>query len=215
MALPNIEEIIRVASPAPAPQALAFDGELLWMGSWETQRLYGISPQQFVVREEADAPGRTVGGVSVGDELRFVCSEEDDHRFIRRFVPGHGFKSERAACPEDTGSFLAFDGAHLWLSQRYEKRVLELDADFSVRRAIALDAQIVGIVMVEGALYASTWHGSAGGCKIARIDVSSGSFDYVGALGFPGIALAHDGLRFWTNDTKANAIVAYAIASPS
>jgi len=216
MDLPIIDEITRVPSPAPLPQALAFDGEWLWMGSWETQRVYGISPQQFVVREETDAPGKPVGCVAVGDELRFVCSEENDSRFIRRFVPGHGFKSEKTPCPDDTGSFLAFDGSHLWLSQRYAKRVLELDGDVSVRRTIVLDAQIVGIVAVEGALYASTWHGSAGGgCKLARIDPVTGAFEYVAALAFAGISLAHDGARFWTNDTRANAIVAFVIAPRS
>jgi len=212
MDLPKIEELLRVPSPAPTPQSLAFDGELLWMGSWETQRVYGIVPQQFTVREEAVAPGHPVGAVAVGDELRFVCSEdgEADHRFIRRFVPGHGFKSDKVPCPEDTGSFLAFDGMHLWLSQRYNKRVLELDAEYGVRRSIQLDAEIVGIVMVEGTLYASTWHGREnGGCKIARIDAGAGTFDYAGSLPFAGISLTHDGSRFWTNDTKHTAIVAF------
>jgi hypothetical protein len=209
---PNIEELQRVPSPAPAPQALAFDGELLWMGSWETQRIYGIVPQQFTVREETDAPGRPVGAVAVGDELRIVCSEEEDSRFIRRFVPGHGFKGEKIPCPDDTGSFLAFDGMHLWLSQRHLMRVLELDTEYRVRRVIQLDAQVVGIAIVEGTLYASTWHGSKnGGCKIARVAIDSGKFDYVGSLGFAGISLAHDGVRFWTNDPKGTAIVAFSL----
>jgi hypothetical protein len=212
MDLPNIEELQRVPSPAPSPQALAFDGELLWMGSWETQRIYGIVPAQFTVREESDAPGKPVGGVAVGDELRFVCSEEEDSRFIRRFVPGHGFKAEKFACPDDTGSFLAFDGSRLWLSQRHAKRILELDTEYRVQRAIQLDAQIVGIVIVDGVMYASTWHGAReGGCKIARIDVRSGKFEYLGSLAFAGISLACDGSRFWTNDTKGTAIVAFTL----
>jgi hypothetical protein len=213
MDLPIIEELLRLPSPAPLPQALAFDGELLWMGSWETQRVYGIVPQQFTVREEADVPGKPVGAVAVGDELRIVCSETDeDHRFIRRFVPGHGFKTEKTPCPEDTGSFLAFDGAHLWLSQRYNMRFLKLDNEYRVRRTIQLDAQIVGIVLVEGALYASTWHGAkTGGCRIARIDPDSGSFEYVAAQKFAGISITYDGSRFWSNDTKAGAIVAFTL----
>jgi hypothetical protein len=81
-----------------------------------------------------------------------------------------------------------------------------------VRRSIQLDAEIVGIVMVNGTMYASTWHGRTnGGCKIARIDVGGGSFDYVGSLAFAGISLAHDGTRFWTNDTKATAIVSFSL----
>ena len=73
----RIDELLRMPSPAPVPQALAFDGELLWMGSWETQRLYGIVPQQFTVQEEAGTPGKPVGAVAVGDELRLVCSEKE------------------------------------------------------------------------------------------------------------------------------------------
>jgi hypothetical protein len=212
MDLPKIEEILRVPSPAPAPQALAFDGELLWMGSWETQRVYGIVPNQFTVREEVDAPGRPVGAVAVGDELRIVCSEAEDSRFIRRFVPGHGFKSEKIPCPDDTGSFLAFDGKHLWLSQRYEKRILELDSENHTSRVVQLDAQIIGIIVVDEVLYASTWHGrEGGGCKIARVALGAGTFDYVAALGFGGVSLAHDGSRFWTNDPKGGSIVAFTL----
>ncbi|HUY11741.1 MAG TPA: hypothetical protein VNG31_08030 [Candidatus Baltobacteraceae bacterium] len=204
-------EILRLPSPAPAPQALTFDGEALWMTSWETQRLYGIQPQRFTVFEEIDAPGRPIGMVAVGDELRVVCSEEDDSRFIRRFVPGHGFKSERIACPDDTGSFLAFDGSRLWLSQRFNQRVLELDADYGVASELHVDAQIVGIVWIEDRLYLSTWHGKAGGCKIGRIDRASRAVEYVASLPFAGISLTHDGSRFWTNDHRGNAVVAFEL----
>src|SRR5580693_1043709 len=111
---PELEEIVRIPSPAPAPQALACDGEHLWLGSWETSRVYGIDAHQGRVFEEAPAPGRPVGATVLGDDLRF----------IRRYVPAHGFKSHEAVqCPDDTGSFLAFDGTRLWLSQRFLKRV--------------------------------------------------------------------------------------------
>ena len=52
----NVEELLRLPSPAPRPQALAFDGEHLWMGSIETERLYSIEPKARTVREEAPAP---------------------------------------------------------------------------------------------------------------------------------------------------------------
>src|ERR1700729_1860759 len=102
--LSALDEIVRIPSPAPAPQSLAHDGEHLWLGSWETNRVYGIVPAHGRVFEEAAAPGRLVGSTVVGDELRFVCSEngEGDDRFIRRFVPGHGFKSHEAIpCPDE------------------------------------------------------------------------------------------------------------------
>src|SRR5271155_551600 len=106
----SAKDLLRLPSPAPAPQALACNGPQLWMGSWETQRLYGIDREHFTVFEELNAPGKPVGMVNVGDELRVVVSEngDEDNRYIRRFVPGHGFKShDRLPCPDDTGSFLA------------------------------------------------------------------------------------------------------------
>src|ERR1700730_2918174 len=91
--LRDVTELLRLDSPAPKPQSLAFDGALLWMGSRETKRIYAIDPVHWTVTEETDAPGTPYGIAVVGDELRVLCGEPpDDNRIIRRFVPGHGFK---------------------------------------------------------------------------------------------------------------------------
>src|SRR5665213_1337000 len=91
----KIEELLRLPSPAPRPQALAFDGTHLWMGSLETHRLYAIDPRTWTVGDEAQAPGKPYGMTVVGDELRVLCSEgPDDNRIIRRFIPGHGFRTQ-------------------------------------------------------------------------------------------------------------------------
>ncbi|MGH7709552.1 MAG: hypothetical protein ACREM8_06300 [Vulcanimicrobiaceae bacterium] len=209
-----MEEIVRIPSPAPAPQALVHDGEHLWMGSWETQRIYGLDPHQGTVFEEWAAPGKPVGGTAVGDDLRFVCSEAADSRFIRRLVPGHGFKHEAIPCPEDTGSFLAFDGERLWLSQRYNKRVLELDADYRVVRTIEIGEQIIGLSWFDDRLYLSTWLGKdRGGCRIAYIEpgLTTPPVIFATEVPFVAVSLARDGDRLWTNDFKANAIVAFAL----
>lgn len=120
----NVEELLRLPSPAPRPQSLAFDGETLWMGSLETERLYAIDRLRWTVREEAQAPGKPYGMTVTGDELRVLCGETaEDHRIIRKFIPGHGFRSHDAiACPDDTGSQLGFDGDRLYVSQWYNKR---------------------------------------------------------------------------------------------
>jgi len=211
--LVEAREVARMPSPAPAPQALAFDGTLLWMGSWESQRIYGIALPPFTVAEEANAPGRPVGMVAVGEDLRMVCSEgSDDRRFIRRYVLGHGFTmNERIPCPDDTGSFLAFDGIHLWLSQRYNQRVLEFDSQYRVLAELQADAQILGIVWVGGLLYLSTWHGKGGGCKIGRTSRDAGRIEYVASLPFAAVSLTHEGTRFWTNDPRENSIVAFTL----
>ncbi|HMD02743.1 MAG TPA: hypothetical protein VKG44_07230 [Candidatus Baltobacteraceae bacterium] len=215
--LADIAQIVRIPSPAPGAQSLAHDGEHLWLGSWDTERVYGIDPKQGRVFEEARAPGKPVGSTVVGDELRFVCSEngESDNRFVRRFVPGHGFKSHEAiACPDDTGSFLAFDGERLWLSQRHEKRVLELDAANRVVRSVPVGEEILGICWVGPRLYLSCWFGrERGGCKIAFIEPQEAGAApvFVAQSPFAAVSLARDGGRLWCNDATANEIVAFAI----
>lgn len=54
----DVTEALRLPSPAPRPQALAFDGEKLWMGSIETDRLYAINPLQWTIIEEDKVPGK-------------------------------------------------------------------------------------------------------------------------------------------------------------
>jgi hypothetical protein len=214
--LAEIAQLVRFPSPAPAPQSLAHDGEHLWLGSWETERVYGLDPKQGRVFEEVRAPGRPVGSTVIGDELRFICSEngEGDNRFIRRFVPGHGFKTHAAACPDDTGSFLAFDGERLWLSQRHNKRVLELDATNRVLRTVPVGEQILGICWAGTRLYLSLWLGrERGGAQVAYIEPkSAGAIPVTIAQSpFAMISLAVDGERFWTNDAQSNQIVAFSL----
>jgi hypothetical protein len=215
--LPELEEIVRIPSPAPRPQSLAHDGESLWLGSWETGHIYGMDPKHGRVFETVLSPGLPVGSTCVGDELRFVISEngEDDHRFIRRFVPGHGFKSNGAlGCYEDTGSFLAYDGKHLWLSQRFNKRVLELDSAAKPLRTIEIGEEILGLAWVGERLYLSLWLGKdRGGSRIAYVEPNSSSPSVVFAAQSPfiGVSLARAGNRLWTNDFKNLSIVAFAI----
>jgi hypothetical protein len=209
----TVVELMRLPSPAPLPQALACDGDNLWLGSWETQRIYGIGRQHFTVFEEMNAPGRPVGMVSVGDELRVVLSEggDADHRFIRRYVPGHGFKDhDTIAAPDDTGSFVAFDGTNLWLSQRYNKRILELDAQGKVLSEVAAPAEIVGIVWVDDTLYMALYFGKEAGVKLARYRKGH-AIEEIVPLPFRGVSLTHDGTRFWTNLPKTNEIVAFTV----
>jgi hypothetical protein len=215
--LSELAEIVRIPSPAPAPQALAHDGEHIWLGSWETSRIYGLFPSQGRVFAAAPAPGRRVGATTVGDELRFIVSEngDADNRFIRRFVPGHGFKSSGAiACPEDTGSFLAWDGEHLWLSQRYNKRILELNSSCRAIRTVDAGEEIMGLAWVDDRLYMSLWLGKErGGCRIAYIEARAANAQpvFVAQSPFAAVSLARDGARLWTNDFKANQIVAFRI----
>jgi hypothetical protein len=46
----NIRERRRLASPAPKPQSLAWDGATLWMGSRETRRDYALDSATLAVQ---------------------------------------------------------------------------------------------------------------------------------------------------------------------
>jgi hypothetical protein len=206
----QMRDRLRLPSPAPQPQALAADGEHVWLGSWQSGQLYGLNQLHGTVFEQNVCPGRPVSAVAIGGELRMVCSEETDSRFIRRYIPGRGFKEhERFQCPDDTGSFLAYDGTSLWLSQRANKRVLQLDASYGVRRVVDIGSEIIGVVWVAGVLYLSTWWGArTGGCKIMRWRDGE-TPTVVAEVPFAGISLAHDGRSFWTNAFKNDEIVAF------
>jgi hypothetical protein len=211
----NVEELLRLPSPAPRPQALAFDGEHLWMGSLETERMYSIDPKTWAARDEAAAPGKPYGAAVVGDELRVLCGETaEDHRVIKRFIPGHGFRSSDAiACPDDTGSQLAFDGDRLYVSQWYKQKILSLDEKGDVGTVIDVPHGICGMVVVDGCFYVVTTDDeSTDEYWLTHIDArgSAPKIEDVARIGFKARALAFDGERFWTNHREKHEIVAFA-----
>jgi hypothetical protein len=209
----DIKESLRLPSPAPRPQSLAFDGDKLWMGSVGTCRLYALDPRQWTVIEEDKAPGKPWGLTVVGDELRVVCGEGDeDDRIIRRFVPGHGFKTHDAlACPDDTGSQLSYDGTWLYLSQWYNQRILGLDDQGKIMRQIDVPRGICGQCYVDGTFYVITTDDEESDQYfLGRIGADGdGRFEDLARVPFAARALAYDGSRFWTNHREANEIVAF------
>ena len=210
-----IVELMRRPSPAPRPQSLASDGSYLWMGSIATQRVYAIDPLHWTVREEIAAPGNPWGMTSVGSELRVICGETDeDHRVIRRLVPGHGFKSHDAIpCPDDTGSQLSFDGRRLYVSQWYNRRILALDERGAWSEVVAVPHDVCGQVFVDGGFYlVTTDDETTNDYWLTRVDLSGGQPHAVdvASIGFPARALAYDGDRFWTNHREQHEIVAFA-----
>jgi hypothetical protein len=212
--LTQIEELGRIPSPCPAPIGLAWDGTDLWVASDDTQRLYGVRSNTGAVFEETTVPGDAVGITVTGDALRVLVADKDNSRTIRRYVFGHGFKaSDIIACPDDTGSFLAYDGDNLFLSQRSLKRILELDGEGKVKRTIDVPWQITGMVVVHGCFYLMTTpdqHSEEH--RLVRVDARKDTPQITELASVPFIArsIAWDGSKFWTNDRDKNAIVAFS-----
>ena len=215
-ALPTVREVKRMPSPAPAPQALAFHAGKLWMGSRDLSRIYVLDPERSTLLEEMESPGKPWAAVFAGDGLWFTIGEgENDDRYIRRYVPGSGFtETDRIACPEFTGSYLSHDGEHLYLSQWYKHRILQLDASGEIRRTIDVGAEICGHTFVDGTLYVLRGTEQDGErWTIARVEMGqgNGAVEDIARVPFASRSLTHDGQRFWSNHRAAAEIVAFEL----
>lgn len=196
------------------PQGLAWRDGSLWMGSMDTKIVYRIDPTSWTVQWQAQAPGTPFGITSIGSELRVLCGEtEEDNRFIRRLIPGHGFDSKfKQPCPEDTGSQLGFDGHQLHVSQWYNLRVLALNKEGGVERTYAAPHGIAGQCIVDGSIYlATTDDEETDDYFLTRIEQATGKAEDIAQIPFPARALAFDGEAFWTNHRAAHQTVRFAI----
>lgn len=211
--LSTIEELVRIPAPCPSPMGLACDGPDLWIASSETNRIYGLKAQQGTVFEETAVPGRPFGLTVTGDALRVIVGDENDDRWIRRYIMGKDFKSDKVACPDHSGSFIAYDGDRLYLSQRYAKVILELDEAGTVLRTIPVPRQITGMVIVAGRFYLVTTESrEVDDYRLLCLDARKEHPDVheLAAIPFGARSLGYDGTKFWTNDREQNAIVAFA-----
>jgi hypothetical protein len=213
MKLPAIEERKRFPSPAVTPQAVAWDGSALWMGSRDLRRIYVIDPTNRKVLEEKEAPGIPWAAVAMNGELRFTIGEgADDDRYVYRYTADAGF-AKMFACPEFSGSYLSFDGDNLYLSQWYKQRILKFDGEGNIVRKIDIGAEICGHAFVDGMIYVlrgaekpnEDW-------RIARLDPREETPEIkdLAVVPFACRSLTFDGANFWTNYRAADTIVSFA-----
>jgi len=215
MKLSTIIERGRFPSPAAAPQALAWNGDKLWMGSRDLRRIYVINPKKWEVLDEKEPPGIPWAAVATNGTLRFTIGEgPDDDRYIRRFVPEVGFSEEdKIACPEFTGSYLSYDGKHIYLSQWYKHRILKLDASGNIVCVIDIGAEISGHAFVDGMIYVLRGTEQNGeSWTIAQLDLSEERPEIkdLAMVPFACRSLTFDGEHFWSNHRAANEIVAFS-----
>jgi len=211
----NVKELERHRSPGSRPQPLAIYRTTLWTGSWDTDHLYAIDPKTWRVVEEVAAPGKPYGIAAFGDELRVVVSiGEEDDRYFYRFVPGQGFDSEsKTACPDFTGSQLASDGTTLYLGQMGNRRVLEIDADGSVRREIALPTRFGGMGFRGSTFYIISADEEFENLQLATLDLklNDPALVPVASIPFDARSLAFDGNAWWTSHREASEIVSFVV----
>jgi hypothetical protein len=212
--LTEISEIQRLPAPGPEPLGLAFDGTALWIASREAHRLYLVDPSTWIVAGEAEAPGAPFGIAVCRDGLRVVIGhgEDDDDRYIYRFVPGRGFQSDRIECPDLSGVHLAFDGGTLFLSQAHNMKILSLDDRGAIIREILLDRVPVGMTIINGLFYLITGDRQFRNLQFTKVDAHHETPRVTSLASIPFVArgLAFDGSRFWTGDRSTNEIVAFA-----
>jgi hypothetical protein len=211
----DIQEIQRLASPAPRPQSLAWDGSTLWMGSRETKRIHAIDPATWKVTWETAAPGTPWGMTSMENELRVLCGEtSEDHRIIRRCIPMRGFDADfRIPCPDDSGSQLGYDGKRLHVSQWYPRKLITLGSKGNVERVVSVPHGICGQVFVGGLVFLVTTDAEeTNEYWLTRVDPREAQprAHDIARIPFAARALAFDGTRFWTNHRERDQIVAFA-----
>jgi len=216
MKLPTIIEQGRFPSPAPAPQALAWQGNKLWMGSRDLRRIYAIDSKNWKVLEEKEPPGIPWAAVATNGTICFTIGEgPDDDRYIRRFVPEIGFsQQDKIACPEFTGSYLSYDGQNLYLSQWYKHRIVNLDTSGDISRVINIGAEVSGHAFVDGMIYVLRGTERNGeSWTIARLNPREEKPEVtdIAVVPFACRSLTFDGERFWANHRAANEIVSFAM----
>jgi hypothetical protein len=214
----EIIETARLPAPGPEPLGVAFDGTTLWVASREAHRLYAMDPATWTVRAEAQAPGAPFGITAIGDELAVVVGfgNDDDDRYIYRFVPGDGFKSGRIQCPDLSGVHLAFDGETLFLSQAHNRRILALDGDGAILREIVLDRVPLGMTIIDEFFYLITGDKQFKNLELTKLDARGETpvLTSLASIPFNARGLTYDGSRFWTGHRDSNEIVAFMMPIP-
>jgi len=218
----SVDQIIekqRIASPTVTPQALAWDGNQLWLSSRDLGMLYRTEGDGLKIVEEIDPPGVVWAGVLTTDGWRFTVGKGlNDDRHVYRYTAADGFE-KMFACPEFTGSYLSFDGEHLYLSQWYKGQIHRVDDAGNVARTVDAGPEICGHTFVDGTLYvlrgrenkdvphkSEEW-------RIAKVDVGPETpvVTDLATIPFAARSLTFDGENFWSNHRAANETVAFGM----
>lgn len=214
--LPEIIEHRRLGSPTVTPQALAWDGSQLWMSSRDIGALYKIDIEKWKAVQEFDAPGIVWAAVAANGSTYFTIGKGlNDDRYVYRYSTVNGF-SKLFACPNFTGSYLSFDGEHLYMSQWYKGVILKFDENGKTLREINAGAEICGQTFVDGLIYVLRGKATPDeDWRIARLDPSEDTpgVEDIATIPFAARSLTFDGTNFWSNHRAANETVCFTLPS--
>ena len=214
--LSNIE---RRAALTATPQALAWDGRMLWLSSRDLGTLYRVDVDDWTIDADVDPPGVVWAGVLTNDGWRFTIGKGlNDDRYVYRYVEGGGF-TKLFACPDFEGSYLSFDGQSYYLSQWYKGHVHQIDDSGRIARTIDVGAEICGHTFAGGELYVLRGQenknvpGKDEEWRLARVDFRNGEakVEDLAAVPFASRSLAFDGEKFWSNHRAANETVSFRL----
>ena len=215
----EVSKIERHRSPVVTPQALAWDGEQFWLSSRDAGTLHKVDPESWTAVEEIDPPGTVWAGVITNDGWRFTVGKGlNDDRYVYRYSDNEGF-TKLFACPDFAGSYLSFDGAHLYLSQWYKGHIHQIDDSGRILRTIDVGAEICGHAFADGVLYVLCGRenadvpGKAEEWCIARVDLREQTEDVeeLATIPFASRSLTFDGRSFWSNHRAGNEIVSFTV----
>jgi hypothetical protein len=217
----QIRNIRRRASPVVTPQALAWDGNSLWLSSRDLGTLYQVDPEQWRIVEEVDPPGIVWAAVFTNDGWRFTLGKGlNDDRYVYRYTATDGFK-KLFACPDFTGSYLSFDGENCYLSQWYKGQIHQFDDSGKILRTLELGEEICGHTFVDGTLYVLRGRehkdvpNKTEEWRMARLDTHAGAprLEEIAPIPFAARSLTFDGEKFWSNHRAANETISFTLPS--
>lgn len=217
-----MSDLTRYPSPLQGPQGLVWDGESMWLTCAVNGRLYTLDPTTWDIRREFAPPYASLGVTYTGSELRLILAPaidepdlERDRRYVYSFTPDAGF-SECFPCPGFSGSFLAYANGRLYLSQAWDKRLIELDEAGAPVRVVQLERRPVGMTIVDDAFYLATVDEDWANGELQRLglDATPSSIETLRSFPFKPRSVTYDGERFWTADRNNHAIVSFTLATP-
>lgn len=210
----EITERTRRPAPVVTPQALAWDGEHLWLSSRDLGTYHKVDAGKLQILDEVDPPGAVWAAVLTNDAWRLTIGKGlNDDRYVYRYTPENGF-ARLFACPEFAGSYLSFDGSSLYFSQWYKGEIHRVDDAGNITRTIRVEAEVSGHTFVDGLLYVLRGTEQNGEhWTIARLDPREETpvVSDVAAVPFACRSLAFDGEKFWANHRAAGEIVSFTV----